>query len=299
MTLVADVAPVGNGSSGRGGPLTQPSEAVYSLLGSTPDGLTAAEATRRLAQVGPNELAAAERRSLVLEFLANLYQVFALLLWVSAVLAFVSGAVELGWAIIGVILINALFSFYQEYQAERAIDALRELLPARARVLRDGQELTILARELVPGDVMLIEEGDRISADARLVQAFALRTIHATLTGESEPVPRQSDPSLTGPPSWTRPTLCSPGTSVAHGRGTAVVLATGMSHAVRSHRRADPRHQRRAEPTVARDPAGCVRDRRAGRWTRGGVVWRGPAGRGNDSPAEHCLCHRDDHRQRA
>ena len=172
MTALADVAPGVNAAFRCGGPLTQPSEAVYGLLASTPDGLSAAEATRRLAQDGPNELAAAERRSLVVEFLANLYQVFALLLWVSAALAFLSGAVELGWAIICVILINAVFSFYQEYQAERAIDALRELLPARARVLRDGQELTILARELVPGDVMFIEEGDRISADARLVQAF-------------------------------------------------------------------------------------------------------------------------------
>jgi magnesium-transporting ATPase (P-type) len=210
-------------------PLAQPSEAVYALLGSTPEGLSAAQAAALLAGVGPNELTANEHRPLVLDFLANLYQVFALLLWISAVLAFMSGATELGWAIIGVILINALFSFYQEYQAERAIDALRELLPVRARVLRDGEELNILARELVPGDLMLIEEGDRISADARLVQAFGLQTIHATLTGESDPLPRQSDAVVDGTDIMDATNVVFAGTSVAHGRGAAVVFATGMT----------------------------------------------------------------------
>jgi P-type Ca2+ transporter type 2C len=229
MTLLADVARTDEPASNSSLPLTQPRDAVFVLLDSTPDGLSATEAARRLAQFGPNELAAVERRSLVLEFVANLYQVFALLLWVSAALAFLSGAVELGWAIIAVILINALFSFYQEYQAERAIDALRELLPARARVLRDGRELTILARELVPGDVMFIEEGDRVSADARLVQAFGLQTIHATLTGESEPVPRQSEPVAPGSDIMDAANVLFAGTSVAHGRGTAVVFASGMS----------------------------------------------------------------------
>ena len=228
MTVLADVAPVDKAATCCEDPLTQSSEEVYGILGSTPEGLSAAEAAARLAQLGPNELAPAEKRSLVLEFLANLYQVFAVLLWVSAVLAFVSGAVQLGWAIIGVILINALFSFYQEYQAERAIDALRELLPARARVLRDGQELSILARELVSGDVMLVEEGDRISADARLVQAYGLRTIHATLTGESEPVPRQADAVANRTDIMDATNVLFAGTSVAHGRGTSVVFATGM-----------------------------------------------------------------------
>jgi P-type E1-E2 ATPase len=113
-----------------------------------------------------------------------------------------------------------LFSFYQEYQAERAIDALRELLPPRARVLRNGQELTILARELVPGDVIFVEEGDRVSADARLVQAFGLRTIHATLTGESEPVPRQASAVVDGTDLMDATNVVFAGTSVAHGRGT-------------------------------------------------------------------------------
>jgi P-type Ca2+ transporter type 2C len=203
-------------------------DAVYALLGSSAAGLSDAEAATRLLRAGPNELAASAHRPLVLDFLANLYQVFAVLLWVSAVLAFASGSPELGWAIIFVIFVNALFSFYQEYQAERAIEALRDLLPPHARVLRQDVERTILARELVPGDVMLIEEGDRISADARLVQAFDLRTIHATLTGESEPVTRTAGPSTLGALPVNAPNVVFAGTSVAHGRGTGVVFATGM-----------------------------------------------------------------------
>jgi len=119
-------------------PLAASKDDAYVALGSSARGLSDAEAAVRLARDGPNELVKATRRPLVLELLANLYQVFALLLWFSAALAFASGSAELGWAIIVVILINALFSFYQEYQAERAIEALRDMLPVRARVLRDA-----------------------------------------------------------------------------------------------------------------------------------------------------------------
>jgi magnesium-transporting ATPase (P-type) len=202
---------------------------VYAALGSSARGLTDTEAAARLAQSGPNELAHSQRRSLPLEFLANLYQVFAVLLWISAGLAFASGSAELGWAIIVVILVNAVFSFYQEFQAERAIEALRDMLPVRARVLREGREQTIVARELVPGDVMLLEEGDRISADARLIQAFDMRTIHATLTGESEAVSRVADPVAPSASIIEAPNVVFAGTNVVHGRGIAVVFATGMA----------------------------------------------------------------------
>ena len=209
--------------------LSQTRDHVYTTLASSQAGLTAPEAIARLARHGPNEVARPQRRSLWLEFLANLYQVFAILLWISAALAFASGSAELGWAIIFVILINAFFSFYQEYQAERAIEALRDLLPAHARVLRDGSEQTIPARELVPGDVLLIEEGDRISADARLVQAYDLQTIHATLTGESDPVTRHADAISSGVDLRDASNVVFAGTTVAHGRGIAVVFATGMA----------------------------------------------------------------------
>jgi len=205
-----------------------PQGEVYRRLDSSRRGLTAAEAARRLEIYGPNQLAEAGKTPLLLRFLGNFYQVFALLLWASAALAFFSGSAELGWAIIFVIVVNAVFSFYQEYQAERAIEALKEMLPARARVLRDGEEMTILARDLVPGDVMVLEEGDNVSADGRLVEAFELRAIHASLTGESAPVPRSAEAVPATTPILEAPNVVFAGTTVAHGRGTAVVFATGM-----------------------------------------------------------------------
>ncbi|HLB11856.1 MAG TPA: HAD-IC family P-type ATPase, partial [Dehalococcoidia bacterium] len=206
-----------------------PPQEVYQALNSAPGGLTDEEARRRLDQHGPNELQEVGKTPAIVMFLANFYQVFALLLWVSAALAFVSGSRELGWAIIAVIFINAVFSFWQEYQAERATEALKAILPLKARVLRDGQVATVLARELVPGDVMLLEEGASISADARLVEEFELRTNDAALTGESEPRRRMADPVPPGSLSLIEaPNIVFAGTSVASGSGTAVVFSTGM-----------------------------------------------------------------------
>ena len=211
-------------------PITSlPTEEVYRRLGTSRRGLADEEAARRLQLHGPNELAEAAKTPLLVRFLANFYQVFALLLWASAALAFASGAVELGWAIVFVIVINAVFAFYQEYQAERAINALKELLPARARVIRGGEEKIILARELVPGDVMLLEEGDSISADGRLVEAVEIRTIHASLTGESAPVTRSAEPVPAATSVLEATNVVFAGTTVARGRGVAVVFATGMA----------------------------------------------------------------------
>jgi Ca2+-transporting ATPase len=118
----------------------------------------------------------------------------ALLLWVAGILAFASGTPELGWAIWAVIWINALFSFWQEYQAEQALAALKRVLPVQVHVARDGVLTSIPARELVHGDVIELEEGDRISADARLIHADGLYVDVSVLTGESLPVARQAEP---------------------------------------------------------------------------------------------------------
>ena len=203
-------------------------DAVFGELGTSRRGLSSDEAAVRLARYGPNTLREKRKKSVVLRFAANLYQVLALLLWASAALAFIGDSPELGWSIIVVILINAVFSFYQEYQAERAIDALKNMLPAHARVRRDGLDQTILARDLVPGDLVLLEEGDNISADARLVESFDLRTVHAALTGESAPVSRSAQPAPAETQLLEASNVVFTGTSVAHGRGSAIVFATGM-----------------------------------------------------------------------
>ena len=207
-----------------------PAEQVYQALDSRPQGLTEEEAARRLQIYGPNVIEEARKTPLILRFLANLYQVFALLLWFAAALSFASGSSELGWAIIAVIIINAIFSFMQEYQAEKAVEALKKLLPAKARVIREGEVRQIFAHDLVPGDVILIEEGEHISADARLVDEFELRVNNAPLTGESEPVRRTANAITERNLTIIEMTnLVFAGTTVTFGSGRGVVFATGMS----------------------------------------------------------------------
>ncbi len=203
---------------------------LFDYLKTSPRGLTAEEARARLGEFGPNEIKRAEGTSLIFKFLGNFVHFFALLLWVGALLSFIGGVPELGYAIIAVIVINAVFSFWQEFKAEKATEALMKLLPTKAMVLRDGEIVEILASELVPGDIMILAEGDSISADGRLIQEFEMRTNNATLTGESEPVRRTAEPCLdeTLLPSEI-PNLVLAGTSVAYGGGRAVVYATGMS----------------------------------------------------------------------
>ncbi len=152
----------------------------------------------------------------------------ALLLWVAGVLAFISGTPELSWAIWAVIWINAGFSFWQEFQAEQALAALNKMLPAKAKVYRDGNICEIAVRDIVPGDVMELEEGDRISADARLVSAQSLYVDISVLTGESLPVARTAEPTASEKTrSAEANNLVFAGATVSAGRGVAVVYATG------------------------------------------------------------------------
>ncbi len=208
---------------------TQTPKAVYEILTTSPEGLSTTEAESRLHHYGYNELPEPVHRPLLLRFIDQLTHFMALLLWVAGILAFVSGTPQLGWAIWAVIWINAIFSFSQEFQAERALSALKNVLPTQVKVYRDGNIKQILARELVPGDVMQLEEGDRISADARLVSAQSLSVDVSVLTGESLPVARYSEPVLD---EHLRPAevanLIFAGATVSSGRGLAVVSATGL-----------------------------------------------------------------------
>lgn len=203
-------------------------EEVFKRLDSVPRGLSDDEARRRLEEFGPNRIEEVKGTPLVFKFLSNFYHLFAVLLWVAAILAFIGGLPELGFAVIAVIVINAIFSFWQEFKAEKATEALKKLLPSYSKVLRDSLVKQVLAEELVPGDIIVLEEGDNISADARLVQDFEMRTINATLTGESAPVRRTSDAVLRRNILITEsPNIVFAGTSVATGSGRAVVYATG------------------------------------------------------------------------
>jgi P-type Ca2+ transporter type 2C len=178
---------------------TLPAEAVLGELGVDAGGLSHQEATARLAQAGPNRLPQARGPSLPRQFAAQLLHFFALLLWVAAVLAFVGQLPQLGWAIIAVVIINGVFSFVQEYRAERATRALAALLPEEATALRDGRKRRVPAAELVPGDILLLTEGDRVSVDGRVLASDDLKVDNAALTGESEPVPRSVDALAVAP----------------------------------------------------------------------------------------------------
>lgn len=201
---------------------------VYETLSTSAQGLSEAETAIRIKHYGFNELPEPARRSLFLRFTDQLTHFMALLLWVAGTLAFISGTPELGWAIWAVIWINAGFSFWQEFQAEQALAALNKMLPAQAKVYRDGTLCEIPVREMVPGDVMELEEGDRISADARLVSAQSCYVDVSVLTGESLPVARNAEPVTTEKMRASEASnLIFAGSTVSAGRGLAVVYATG------------------------------------------------------------------------
>lgn len=203
-------------------------------LHSGPEGLTASEAARRLAEFGPNRVQRVAGPSLWSRFMRVFTHLFAVILWVAAALAFVAewrgpgeGMATLGFAIVGVILINGLFSFWQEYRAERAIAALQRLLPHQVKALRENAVFEIPAEELVPGDVILVAEGDDIPADCRLIQAFGARVNNATVTGESLPRACEERPSSEEDVIGSKNILLA-GTSLVSGEARAVVFATGM-----------------------------------------------------------------------
>jgi len=197
-------------------------------------GLTASEVERRRSEFGPNHVEEVRRENLLLGFAREFTHFFAIILWLGAGLAFFAehyspgqGMARLGIAIVGVILINGVFSFWQAYKAERAIAALRQLLPQQVVALRGGETLQLLATELVPGDLVLLEEGALVPADCRLIEAYNLRVNSATVTGESLPRACNADPHPEVSPLFADNIVLA-GTAVVSGQARAVVYATGM-----------------------------------------------------------------------
>ncbi|HEV2803048.1 MAG TPA: cation-translocating P-type ATPase [Pyrinomonadaceae bacterium] len=205
-------------------------EENFERLKSTPRGLTAAEAARRLDEFGPNELQATGHVSawtILLEQFKNVLIV--ILLFATALSAFLGHGVE-AIAITVIVLFAVVLGFVQEYRAERAIEALREMAAPTATVIREGRERRIPARELVPGDFIILATGDKVPADVRLVEAVNLQTVEAALTGESAPVEKHTRPLEDEQlPTGDRKNLAYAGTAVTYGRGRAVVAATGMA----------------------------------------------------------------------
>nr|WP_286194800.1 cation-transporting P-type ATPase [Synechococcus sp. CCY 0621] len=207
-------------------------EEVHQALQTSAQGLSSDEADRRLAQFGPNRLPPAKRRPLALRFLDQMVHFMALLLWIAGGLAFAAGTPQLGWAIWAVVLINGVFSFWQEFQAERTLAALTRALPSQVQVWRDGQLGFLPAENLVAGDRVRLEEGARVPADCRVSIAHTLYLDLSVLTGESLPVARRSDAPEASQrqakvSTSERANLVMAGSTVASGRGEAFVYATG------------------------------------------------------------------------
>jgi calcium-translocating P-type ATPase len=186
----------------------------------TSPGLTSEEARRRLAQDGPNTAPRLARRSPVVALLRQFTHLLALLLWAAAGLALLSGTPALAIAIVVVIVLNALFAFWQEYRADKSAESLRALLPTMTKVRRDGQLISVDAAELVTGDRVLLSSGDRIAADMRVEEAHSLAVDESMLTGESAAVTHGEG------------SLLAAGTFVTQGQAEAVVTATGSRTAL-------------------------------------------------------------------
>ncbi len=209
---------------------TSPVEVLTESLGTRlPDGLTATAAAARLATAGPNLITEGRRRGPGRILLDQFADAMILLLLAAAVVAGVIGEPQDTIAILAIVILNAVLGFTQEYRAERAVAALRALAAPQARVRRDGMTIEIAGAEVVPGDVVLLVAGNIVPADLRIVESVALRLEEAALTGESLPAEKVADP-LPDPELsiGERRNMAYKGTVVVHGRGSGLVVATGM-----------------------------------------------------------------------
>jgi len=205
-------------------------DVLHQLGTSLEHGLSSAEAARRLADQGPNELQAAERISPWSILFQQFKNVLIIILLVATVLsAFLGHGLEAA-AIAVIVLFAVLLGFVQEFRAEKAIEALREMSAPTATVIRDSEEVELPARDLVPGDVILLRAGDKIPGDVRILEAINLQVEEAALTGESMPVEKQVEPiAVSNLTVGDRRNMAYAGTVVTYGRGSAVVVATAMN----------------------------------------------------------------------
>ena len=204
-----------------------PAEEVSARLSTGSGGLAEAEAQRRLAAHGPNRLPARRTRGSLARFLAQFNNLLIVLLLAAAGVAALLGHWLDAQVILLVVLVNAVLGFVQEGRAEKALDAIRELLSPQASVVRDGRRIGVPAERLVPGDLCLVEAGDRVPADLRLVRANALQIDEAMLTGEAVPAEKSVEPAPADAPLGDRAGMAFSGTLVTSGQGAGVVVGTG------------------------------------------------------------------------
>jgi len=214
---------------------------VIRELNTSLNGLSGEEAKKRLEKYGYNEIKTIKRKTPLQMFLDEFKDIFILLLIAASIFSAIIGFWELSHGgefmesfadvitIIAIVMLCAITGFIQEYRAEKAIEALKKMTAPKARVIRDGGIKIIPAREIVPGDIIILEEGDRIPADARIIESIELRTNEAILTGESTPVVKEPTTIREDTHIGERRNMVFSATHVVHGRGRAIVVATGMN----------------------------------------------------------------------
>lgn len=199
----------------------------------TEDGLSEQEASRRLRECGPNVLEETGKESILKRYIRQFRNFFSILLTVGAILSFLGeyldpgqGNLYIGIALVGVVVLNGTFTFVQEYQAAKTMESFRQLLPPHAKVLRDGKVRDALASEIVIGDIILLEEGDKVPADGRLIETNTLKVDNSTLTGESEPQLRSLECAHSNLLECRN--MVFSGTLVQSGNGKAIIFGTGQ-----------------------------------------------------------------------
>ncbi len=218
---------------------TQSTQEVLKNLGVDTNGLTSQQAQERMAKYGPNKLKEGEKPSLLQRFLSQLKDPMLIILMIAAAVSALTGMLsgESEWAeviiIIAVVLLNAILGVIQESKAEAAIEALQTMTAATCKVIRDGKQIVLHSDELVPGDIVVLEAGDAVPADGRIIENASLKIEEAALTGESVPVNKMIDALYLKAdsddiPLGDRKNMCYMGSTVVYGRGKAVITETGM-----------------------------------------------------------------------
>jgi len=204
---------------------------VCGELGTDPNrGLSSQEARARLEKYGPNELAQEKGPGIFRMFLEQLKDYMVIILLIASVISFFVGETTDSLIIIAIVIINACLGVYQEYRASQALEALKKMSAPNAKVLRDGEPVTVPSREIVPGDIVVLETGDYMPADLRLITTVNLKAEEAALTGESVPVEKHAEAELEGDVSLGDRKNCGfMSTVITYGRGTGVVTGTGMN----------------------------------------------------------------------
>jgi magnesium-transporting ATPase (P-type) len=218
---------VANELTPLGDPHVMATDEVLAALGAGKSGLTEAEAAERLARHGPNRLPAPPKRSPILRFVSHFHDVLIYVLIGAAAITATLGHLVDTAVILAVVIGNAIIGFIQEGRAEQAMETIRQMIAPHTSVLRDGKRRSIDGAEVVPGDIVLLEAGEKVPADLRLIEAAGLRVEEAILTGESAPVEKSAEPVAADAAIGDRSGMAFSGTLVAGGAGRGVVVATG------------------------------------------------------------------------